>query len=53
MNRLCTLSGALIGGYGGWYLCDGLGMAAAFVASGVGSAAGVYLGWKLARRIER
>ncbi|MGA2016255.1 MAG: hypothetical protein ABSH26_04815 [Opitutaceae bacterium] len=52
MSRLCTFTGAIVGGYAGWYLCDGLGMAAALVASGVGSVAGVYLGWKLARKLE-
>ena len=52
MSKLCTFAGALIGGYLGWYLCDGFGVVAAFVASGVGSALGVYLGWKLARKIE-
>lgn len=52
MNKLCTISGSVIGGYAGWYLCDGLGMVTAFIASGVGSVVGVYLGWKLAQKIE-
>ncbi|HTU00228.1 MAG TPA: hypothetical protein VMG58_00380 [Candidatus Sulfotelmatobacter sp.] len=52
MTRLLTFSGALLGGYAGWYLGDGFGTAAAFIASGVGSVAGVYLGWRLARKIE-
>jgi hypothetical protein len=52
VNKLCTFAGALVGGYLGWYLCDGFGVIAAFVASGAGSAVGVYLGWKLARKIE-
>jgi hypothetical protein len=52
VNKLCTLAGATIGGYVGWYLCDGFGMVTAFLASGVGSVIGVYLGWKLAQKIE-
>lgn len=52
VTRLLTFSGALLGGYAGWYLGDGFGTAAAFIASGVGSVAGVYLGWRLARKIE-
>jgi hypothetical protein len=52
VNKLCTFAGALIGGYAGWYLCEGLGAVTAFAASGAGSALGVYLGWKLARKID-
>ncbi len=52
MNKLCTLAGSLLGGYVGWYVCEGFGMTIAFIASGVGSVVGVYLGWKLARKIE-
>jgi len=50
--KLCTFAGALSGGYAAWYLCEGLGIITAFIASGVGSAVGVYAGWKLARKIE-
>lgn len=52
MNKLCTFAGSLVGGYVGWWLCDGFGMVIAFIASGVCSALGVYLGWKLAQKIE-
>jgi outer membrane lipoprotein SlyB len=52
VSKLCTFAGALVGGYVGWALGEGLGMIVAFLASGVGSVVGVYLGWKLARKIE-
>lgn len=53
VNKLCTSTGAFVGGYLGWYACEGLGMWIAMLASGAGSVLGVYLGWKLARRIEQ
>lgn len=54
MNKLCTLGGAVVGGYAGWFLADALGWGfwAMFCVSSVGSLVGVYLGWKLARRFE-
>lgn len=52
MTKLCTLAGALVGGYVGWAACESLGMIVAYLASGAGSVLGVYLGWKLARKIE-
>lgn len=52
VNKLCIFVGSTVGGYVGWYVGDPLGMFAAFIASGIGSVAGVYFGWKLARKIE-
>jgi hypothetical protein len=52
MMKLCTFAGALVGGYVGWAACESLGTLWAYLASGVGSVLGVYLGWKLARKIE-
>jgi len=54
MNKLLTLGGATLLGYAGWWLADaaGLGLFGAFLAGGLGSLAGVWLGWKLARRLE-
>ena len=52
MNKLCIFGGSTICGYVGWYLGDPFGMFAAVVVSGIGSVAWVYLGWKLARKIE-
>lgn len=50
MMKLCTLGGATIGGYVGWFLGDSFGIGVAFALSGIGSLVGVYLGWKLALR---
>ncbi|MDD2763051.1 MAG: hypothetical protein PHE83_03630 [Opitutaceae bacterium] len=52
MNKLCTLGGAAIGGYVGWFLGMRFGFGAAIVISGLASLAGVYAGWKLARRFR-
>ena len=53
VNKLCIFAGTMLGGYGGWYLGDalGLGMLGAYLVSGVGSVVGVWLGWKLARKL--
>jgi len=42
-------------GYAGWYLGDLLGFEffSCFLISGMGSIIGVWLGWKLAQRLER
>lgn len=37
------------GGYVGWTLAQNYGIMMAFIASGLGSAFGVYIGWRLAR----
>lgn len=54
MNKLCIFAGTLVGGYAGWYLGDvlGLGFGWSYAISGVGSIVGVWLGWKLARKLE-
>lgn len=54
MNKLCTFVGALVGGYAGWGLgvAVGFGLGWSFLLSGGGSLLGVWLGWKLARRLE-
>ena len=41
--------GMNIGGLVGWSLCERFGFTTAFIASGIGSIVGVYLGWKAAR----
>ncbi len=53
VNKLCIFVGTLVGGYVGGYLGSGFGLMTEIVTSGIGSMVGVYLGWKLARRIER
>jgi hypothetical protein len=52
MNKLCTLVGAVTGGYAGWYFASALGVGWAFIVSGLGGMIGVYLGWKLAQRLS-
>jgi hypothetical protein len=54
MKNLCTFGGATIFGYLGWWLGDACGLEffGAFIASGVASLVGVYVGWKFARRFE-
>ncbi|MFI5357311.1 MAG: hypothetical protein ACHQ4G_08250 [Opitutales bacterium] len=54
MTKICIFVGTTIGSYGGWYLGDvlGWGLGGAFIVSGVGSVLGVYLGWKLAKKLE-
>ncbi len=51
MNNLCIYGSSAILGYLGWILASPFGMFWAFVISGVGSLVGVYIGWKIARRI--
>lgn len=53
MNKLCIFVGTMIVGYAGWFLGGALGFGffGCFLLSGAGSIAGVYLGWKLARRL--
>ncbi len=54
MSKLCIFVGTTLGGYGGWALGEafGLGLGWCFLLSGIGSLAGVYAGWKLARKLE-
>jgi hypothetical protein len=55
MNRLCIFGGTMVLGYAGWYVGELLGFEffGCFLISGVGSIVGVWLGWKLAQRLER
>jgi uncharacterized protein YcfJ len=52
MNKLCTFGGAAIGSYLGWFLGRRFGLGTALVLSGLAALAGVYAGWKLARRLR-
>jgi uncharacterized membrane protein YfcA len=53
VNKLCIFGGSLVGGYVAGYLVSSYGIMTEVIVSGLGSIVGVYLGWKLARRIER
>jgi membrane protein YqaA with SNARE-associated domain len=54
VNKLCILVGTTIGGYVGWALPDYFGASffVSFLVSGIGSIAGVWAGWKLARKLQ-
>lgn len=52
VNKLCTFGGAAIGSYLGWILGARLGWGTAFALSGLAALAGVYAGWRLARRLR-
>jgi hypothetical protein len=49
--KFCIFVGVNVGGYVGWLLAENFGMLVAFIASGVGSVAGVYVGWRVARAV--
>lgn len=49
--KLCIFVAVNVGGWVGWTLGESFGLLAAFLASGVGSILGVYLGWRVARRL--
>jgi len=53
VTKLCITAGMFIGGYAAACLVSSFGMMTEVLVSGLGSMVGVYLGWKLARRIER
>ncbi|MFI5335419.1 MAG: hypothetical protein ACHQ5A_01455 [Opitutales bacterium] len=54
MVKLCIFAGSTFAGYAGWFLGEalGLGFYGSFLLSGVGSVAGVWLGWKVAQRFK-
>ena len=49
MNKLLIFSGMTMGSYAGWSLGSDWGMIGAFIASGIGSMLGIYLGWRINR----
>jgi hypothetical protein len=52
VNKLCIFAGTTVCSYAAWFLSSNMGFGAQFIFSGIGSLVGVYLGWKLARKIE-
>jgi uncharacterized membrane protein YfcA len=55
VNKLCIFGGTTVCSYAFWALGDALGFSffGSFMLSGLGSIVGVYLGWRLAQRLER
>lgn len=53
MNKLCIFVGTTVCGYGAGFLVSEFGLMTQIVVSGIGSIVGVFLGWKVAQRIER
>jgi uncharacterized membrane protein YfcA len=52
VTKLCIFTGTTVCGYAAGYLVRDLGLMTEIIVSGLGSMVGVYLGWKLARKIE-
>lgn len=49
MRKLLAFIGAMVGGWGGWYLGAPVSIFTAFVVSMVGTGLGMYLGIRIAR----
>jgi hypothetical protein len=49
MNKLCIFIGMTLSGWIGWRFGEQFGFLPAFLLSGVGSMAGVYVGWRINR----
>ncbi|NLF38680.1 hypothetical protein GX586_04500 [bacterium] len=52
MTKLLIIVGMTAGGSLGWWLGERFGLLAAFIASGAGSIAGVYIGWLAAQKLS-
>jgi hypothetical protein len=53
MTKLFIFVGMTVGGCVGYFVPASWGILWAFFVSGIGSIVGIYLGWKLARHLER
>ena len=49
MNKILIFVGMMVGSSVGWWAGAHVGMMTAFLASGAGSIAGVYAGWRFAQ----
>lgn len=49
MNKLCIFLGMTVSGWAGWWIGEYFGLFPALVLSGIGSLAGVYVGWRIHR----
>ncbi|HZZ20508.1 MAG TPA: hypothetical protein VFE25_14115, partial [Opitutaceae bacterium] len=53
VNKLCIFVGTTVCGYAAGFLVSGFGLMTEIIVSGIGSLFGVWLGWKVAQRIEK
>ncbi len=49
MNKLCIFVGLTVLGWVGWWIGAKIGFMTGFILSGIGSIAGVYVGWWINR----
>ena len=49
MNKLCIFIGMTVLGWIGWWIGNKIGFMTGFVLGGIGSMAGVYVGWRINR----
>lgn len=49
MRKLCIFIGMTVLGWIGWWLGAKVGFVTGFALSGIGSMAGVYVGWRIHR----
>jgi len=49
VRKICIFIGMTVGGWAGWWLGAKVGFMTGYLLSGVGSMAGVYLGWRFHR----
>ena len=49
MKRLCIIMSMTLAGSVGWWIGAKVGLMTAFILSGIGSMAGIYLGWRINR----
>ena len=47
MNKLCMIIGMTVFGWIGWWIGDKIGFMTGYVLSGIGSVAGIYVGWRI------
>jgi uncharacterized membrane protein YfcA len=52
VTKLLIFVGSTAGGYIGWWIGEEVGIMTAFIVSSIGTIAGIYAGYKIAKRIE-
>ncbi len=49
MNKLCIIVAITVLGWVGWWIGDKISFMTGFLLSGIGSVAGIYVGWRINR----